>query len=203
MALRQALHFPGRLSPWPALFPSNYTSCSATSSVLSARGGGGRLRCGCYAQEDGWGTTPSEAQPWEASEEPLWRLPPSAVWPRAPGSEWADGAQDQNGHGPILFFPFQATKASMWPPWPSLLSTWYPRVPLDLEVSPGASRSRPEIGQVTHLYPWLLQPPSQQALSPPGQGAGTALLQVLRCPGSPFAGSHLAGKEQAWAVNVA
>lgn len=125
--------------------------------------------------------------------------------PSGPGPqrEWADGAPDQNGHGPASSFPFQATKAPMWPPWPSLLSPWYPRVPLDLEVSPGASRSRPEIGQVTHLYPWLLQPPFQQALSPPGQGTGTALLQVLRCPGSPFAGSHLAGKEQAWAVNVA
>lgn len=104
MALRQALHFPGRLYPWPALFPSNYTSCSATSSVLSARGGGGRLRCGCYTQEDGWGTTPSEAQPWEASEEGLWQLSPSAVWPQAPErvGRWGSGSERPR---PRLVFP--------------------------------------------------------------------------------------------------
>lgn len=52
--------------------------------------------CMLGQEMEGGGPTPSEAQPRDASEEPYGSrhpLPPSAVWPQAPGSKWADGLQ--------------------------------------------------------------------------------------------------------------
>ena len=107
VACRRPVHFPGRLSPPPALFPADRTSCLAPASVPPARGGWrGRLRCGCWEQEDGDGgatTTPPphEARPREASAEAPWRLPPPATICRlAPGPREQAGRWDSGSDRP-------------------------------------------------------------------------------------------------------
>ena len=160
MARRQPVHFPGRLSPRPALFPADRTSCSAPPSVPPVRGGcGGRLRCGCWEQEDGgWGgATPSKARPQEASAEPPVAAPtPCHHLPSGPGPLGASGQMGlriRPASAPPLI---QATNTPRWPPLPCL--------PVSLQVPPGASRSGPELVQVTHPCHGHSTP-----TSPPGQ----------------------------------
>lgn len=91
---RHKLHFPGCFSLWPALFPADRTSCSVPPSVPPACWQGGRLTSGCWEQEDGRLTPSERLSPGKPRRSPhggFHPLPPSAVWPQAPGSKWADG----------------------------------------------------------------------------------------------------------------
>lgn len=93
--LRQALHFPGRLSLRPGLFPADHTSCSAPPSVPPACGGRGGAQMWLLGAGDGGEARPhlrlSHGRPQRSPYGGFHPLPPSAVWPRAPGSKWADG----------------------------------------------------------------------------------------------------------------
>lgn len=108
----------------------------------------------------GWGVggaTPSKARPKEASAEPPVAAPtPCHHLPSGPGPLGASGQMGlriRPASAPPLI---QATNTPRWPPLPCL--------PVSLQVPPGASRSRPELVQVTHPCHGHSTP-----TSPPGQ----------------------------------
>lgn len=156
---RQPVHFPGRLSPRPALFPADRTSCSAPPSVPPVRGGcgGGGSDVAVGSRRMGGGVTPSKARPQETSAEPPVAAPtPCHHLPSGPGPLGASGQMGlriRPASAPPLI---RATNTPRWPPLPCL--------PVSLQVPPGASRSGPELVQVTHLCRGHSTP-----ASPPGQ----------------------------------
>ena len=89
------------------------------------------------------GATPSKARPQEASAEPPMAAPtPCHHLPSGPGPLGASGQMGlriRPASAPPLI---QATNTPRWPPLPCL--------PVSLQVPPGASRSGPELVQVTH-----------------------------------------------------
>lgn len=103
------------------------------------------------------GATPSKARPQEASAEPPMAAPtPCHHLPSGPGPLGASGQMGlriRPASAPPLI---QATNTPRWPPLPCL--------PVSLQVPPGASRSGPELVQVTHPCHGHSTP-----TSPPGQ----------------------------------
>lgn len=96
---RRAVHFPGRLSLRPALFPADRTSCSApplcSASPQWVRGETQMWLLGA----GGWGgATPSKARPWEALAEPPMAAStpchhlPSGLGPREQVGRWDSGS---------------------------------------------------------------------------------------------------------------
>lgn len=96
-ALRQALHFPGRLWPRPALSPRRAGAPAAQLPVPPAcSGGGGGSDVAVRSRREEGDPIPGSGT--EASEEPPVAAP-TAICRLALGSEWADGAPDQNRLG--------------------------------------------------------------------------------------------------------
>lgn len=134
----------------PSLPPGGRTSCSAPCSASLQRwwGGGSDVAARSWRGEG----DPIPGSGMEASEEPPGAAP-TAICRLALGPGERVGRWGPRSEPPQLlaFSLIQATNAPRWPPWPRLpLSLRCPRGPSDLEVSSGASRSGPEIGQVPY-----------------------------------------------------
>lgn len=123
----------------------------------SAVGAGGGSDVTVGSRRIGRGATPSKARPQEASAEPPvvaptpWHHLPSGPGPLGVSGQM--GLRIRSASAPPLI---RATNTPRWPPLPCL--------PMSLQVPPGASRSGPELVQVTHPCHGHSTP-----ASPPGQ----------------------------------